>query len=75
MSTTSHIPHVNTHCLLHRYVALIIFVLLWIKNATGAMAKGRLIQPSDGAFELLEAQSAYTAIFDPENGDIGPKKD
>ena len=37
-----------------------------IKNAMGAMAKGRFIQPTDGAFELREAQSAYTAILDPE---------
>ncbi len=43
-----------------------------IKNAMGAMAKGRTIHPTEGAFELLETQSAYIAIFSPENGDIGP---
>ena len=44
-----------------------------IKNAMGAMAKGRSIQLSERAFELREARSAYTAIFDPENNDLGPK--
>jgi hypothetical protein len=28
------------------------------------MAKGRFVQPTEGAFELREAQSAYNAIFD-----------
>jgi hypothetical protein len=28
-----------------------------IKNAMGAMAKGRCVQPGEGAFELREAQS------------------
>jgi hypothetical protein len=37
------------------------------------MAKGRSIQLSERAFELREARSAYTAIFDPENSDIDPK--
>ncbi len=44
-----------------------------IKRAMGAMAKGRCVQPGEGAFELREAQSAYNAIFDTENRDIGPK--
>ena len=46
-----------------------------IKNAMGAMAKGRCVQPGEGAFELREAQSVYSynAIFDHENRDIGPK--
>ena len=39
----------------------------------GAMAKGRCVQPGEGAFELREAQSIYNAIFDHENRDIGPK--
>ena len=41
-----------------------------IKNAMGAMAKGRCIQPGEGAFELRETQSAYNTIFDNENHDI-----
>jgi putative transposase len=41
-----------------------------IKRAMGAMAKGRSVQPTEGAFELREAQSAYNPIFDPENRDI-----
>jgi putative transposase len=45
-----------------------------IKNAMGAMAKGRSVQPTEGAFELREAQSAYNSIFDPKNRDIAPKK-
>jgi putative transposase len=44
-----------------------------IKNAMGAMAKGRSVQPTKGAFELREAQSAYNAIFDPKNRIIGLK--
>ena len=44
-----------------------------IKNAMGAMAKGRRVQPDEGAFELREAQSVYNAIFYHENRDIGPK--
>ena len=45
-----------------------------IKNAMGAMAKGRCVQPGEGAFELREAQSVIdNAIFDHENRDIGPK--
>ncbi len=44
-----------------------------IKNAMGAMAKGRSVQPVKGAFELRESQSAYNAIFDPENWKIDPK--
>jgi hypothetical protein len=44
-----------------------------IKNARGAMAKGRCVQPGDGAFGLRAAQSVYTAIFDYENRDIDPK--
>jgi hypothetical protein len=40
----------------------------------GAMAKGRSVQPTEGAFELREVQSVYNSIFDPENRDIGPKK-
>ena len=43
-----------------------------IKNAMGAMAKGRSVHPTEGAFELPEAQSAYNAIFDPKNLDIDP---
>jgi putative transposase len=35
-----------------------------IKNAMGAMAKGRRVQPGESAFELREAQSAYNAIFE-----------
>ncbi len=38
-----------------------------IKNAMGAMAKGRSIQPTEGSFELREAQCVYNSIFDPEN--------
>ena len=45
-----------------------------IKNAIGSMARGRSVQPSGGAFELRETQSAYNAILDPENRDIAPKK-
>jgi hypothetical protein len=41
-----------------------------IKQAMAAMAKGRCLQPGEGAFELREAQSAYNAIFDRENRDI-----
>ena len=44
-----------------------------IKNAMGAMAKGRSVRPTEGAFELREAQSSYSTIFDPENRDIDPK--
>jgi hypothetical protein len=44
-----------------------------IKPAMGAIAKGRSVRPADGAFELREAQSAYNAIFTPENRDIDPK--
>ena len=44
-----------------------------IKKAMGAMAKGRSIQLSERAFELREARSAYTAIFNPKNSDIDPK--
>jgi hypothetical protein len=44
-----------------------------IKNTMGAMAKGRCVQPSEGAFELREAQSVYNAIFDHENRDIDPQ--
>jgi putative transposase len=44
-----------------------------IKTAMGAMAKGRSVQPTKGAFELREAQSAYNAIFDPVNRKIDPK--
>ena len=42
-----------------------------IKTAMGAMAKGRSVQSNEGAFELREEQSAYNAIFDPKNCDIG----
>ena len=35
---------------------------------------GCCVQPGEDAFELREAQSAYNAIFDNENRDIGPKK-
>ena len=34
-----------------------------IKHAMGAMAKGRFIQPSEGAFELREAPSANNSIY------------
>jgi putative transposase len=44
-----------------------------IKTAMGAMARGRSVQSIAGACELREAQSAYNAIFDPENRDIDPK--
>ena len=44
-----------------------------IKNAMGAMAKGRFIQSTEGTFELREAQSAYNSIFDPKNHNIDPK--
>ena len=44
-----------------------------IKNAMGAMAKGRFIQTAEGSFELREAQSAYNSVFDPKNRDIDPK--
>ena len=44
-----------------------------IKDAMGAMAKGLSIQPTEGSFELREAQSTYNSIFDPKNRDIGPK--
>jgi len=44
-----------------------------IKSAMGVMAKGRFVQPTEGAFELREAQSAYNAIIDPENCKISPK--
>jgi hypothetical protein len=43
-----------------------------IKNAMGAMAKGRSVQPTKGAFELREAQSAYNAIFGPQNSPNRP---
>ena len=45
-----------------------------IKKAMGAMAKGRCLQPGEGAFELREAQSVYNAIFDHENRDIDPNR-
>lgn len=45
-----------------------------IKIYMGAMAKGRAVWPIAGAFELRETQSAYNAIFDPENCDIAPKR-
>jgi putative transposase len=41
-----------------------------IKNAMGAMAKRRCIRPTEGAFELREAQSAYNSFFEPKNCDI-----
>ena len=44
-----------------------------IKNAMGTMAKGRSVQTTEEAFELREAQSAYNAIFGPENRIIDPK--
>ena len=44
-----------------------------IKSAMGAMAKGRTIQPTEGAYELREAQSAYNSIYDPKNRDIDSK--
>jgi hypothetical protein len=44
-----------------------------IKSAMGAMAKGRCVQPGEGAFELRDVQSGYNAIIDHENRDIGPK--
>ena len=45
-----------------------------IKNAMGAMARGRSIRGIKNGFELRESQSGYNAIFDPENCDIAPKK-
>jgi hypothetical protein len=39
----------------------------------GVMVKGRLVQPTEGAFELREAQSAYNPIFDPKNRKIARK--
>ena len=44
-----------------------------IKNAMGAMARGRSVHPDEGAFELREAQPAYIAVFDAKNCDIDPK--
>ena len=45
-----------------------------IKNAMGAMAKGRFVKSStEGAFELRETQSPYNAFFGPENRDLGLK--
>ena len=44
-----------------------------IKKAMGAMAKGRCVQPGEGAFELRETQFSYNSIFDHENRDIDPK--
>ena len=44
-----------------------------IKNAMGAMARGRAIKPTDGAYELREEQSTYNSIFNPKNRDIDPK--
>ena len=44
-----------------------------IKKAMGAMAKGRCLQPGEGAFELREVQSVYNAIFNHKNRDIDPK--
>ena len=44
-----------------------------IKNAMGAMATGRSVRPTEGAFELREKQSAYNSIFGLENRDINPK--
>ncbi len=38
-----------------------------IKNAMGAMARGRTIRRIENAFKLRKTQSAYKAIFDPEN--------
>ena len=43
-----------------------------IKAAMGVMAKGRTVRPAEGAFELREAQSAYSAILRPKNRDINP---
>ena len=37
------------------------------------MAKGRTIQPTEGAFELGEAKTAHKSIFDPKNRDIDSK--
>ena len=44
-----------------------------IKKAMGAMAKGRCVQPGEGAFGLREAQSVYNAIFDHQNRYLDPK--
>jgi putative transposase len=44
-----------------------------IKTAMGAMAKGRSVKPSAGAFELRETQSAYSSIFRLENSNIATK--
>ncbi len=44
-----------------------------IKNAMGAMARRRSIRGMNDSVELRETQSAYNAIFDPENCDIDPK--
>ena len=35
-----------------------------IKNAMGAMAKGRCVRNTEGAFDLRETQSAYNSIFE-----------
>jgi hypothetical protein len=43
-----------------------------IKNAMGALAKGRSIQSAERAFELREAQSAYNSIVEAKNRDIEP---
>ena len=45
-----------------------------VKNAMGAMAKGRCIRGIKDGFELRESQSAYNAIFDPKNCDIALEK-
>jgi putative transposase len=37
-----------------------------IKNAMGAMAKGRAIQSAEGAFELREAQSTFIRFLRPK---------
>jgi len=44
-----------------------------IKNAMGAMARGRAIKPTEEAFELREEQSAYNSILGSKNRDIDPK--
>jgi hypothetical protein len=45
----------------------------FVERVRNAMAKGRCVQPGEGAFELREAQSVYNAIFDHENRNIDPK--
>ena len=44
-----------------------------IRNAMGAMAKGRQPYSKDGEVELREAQAPYIAFFGTKNRNIDPK--